>query len=240
MIHRFINKNKPVSDYTELYIDSKIGAATVEFKKPLLGISGFELISLELPNTEYNVMESVITTSLGTVTFPSGKYTLTQFTVALQNLLNSVSASQFTVTYSSLTKKITIACTTSFSITLASTWSYTFKIMIGRDISDATTIGPTTNYTFPNIARESTISEYNVVCSLMQNKAFNNISSTPNYVNTIPITQSTDVLVYLKLISEPMIFKEKLQIDSLNISIVEPYGNTAVGYNWSCTLRLYY
>lgn len=76
---------------------------------------------IKIPYSFYNITASnnVLVTSAGTVTITPGQYDIDDITSAIQTQLVAFDAT-FTVTYSLITKKITIARSTNFNLTLAS------------------------------------------------------------------------------------------------------------------------
>ena len=83
-------------------------------KRPLKDVLSIELLSGCIPAGLYNVNIGWNMFTFGenntkrVITIPPGQYTVQQLVTQLQTLLNSGSVNTYTITYSSLTKKITI------------------------------------------------------------------------------------------------------------------------------------
>jgi len=101
--------------------------------RTLQGIKGLKLSSMQFYNTIYNVnqynntiafsMTSGTTTTLYSLTLAPGNYVVSEFTAALDNLMNG-SLSGFTVTYSNITGLITISNSNSFLLNFAASTMY--------------------------------------------------------------------------------------------------------------------
>jgi len=101
--------------------------------RTLQGVQGLKLSNMQFYNTIYNINQynntiafsvaSGTTTTPYSLTLAPGKYVVSEFTVALQTLMNG-SSFGFTVTYSNITGLITIANSNLFSLNFAASTMY--------------------------------------------------------------------------------------------------------------------
>jgi len=101
--------------------------------RTLQGVQGLKLSNMQFYNTIYNINQynntiafsvaSSTTTTPYSLTLAPGNYVVSEFTEALENLMNSAS-SGFTVTYSNITGIITISNSNSFLLNFATSTMY--------------------------------------------------------------------------------------------------------------------
>jgi len=152
-----VNTTKTMAATTTTYItlDSCKRASgntcdTVYFlDRTLQNVQGLRLSNMQFCNTIYNVTQynntiafSVTvstTTTAYSLTLASGNYVVSEFTAALETLMNGAS-SGFTVSYSDITGLVTIANTNSFSLNFATSTMYVVLGFLPQQYAATTSI----------------------------------------------------------------------------------------------------
>lgn len=129
----------------------------IPLDKPLSNIRKVELVSASFYNTIYNIRTGIndkVVFNDGTqytATIAAGNYVITDLIVALQTALNATaSALVFTVTYSDITLKVTIAAGSAFTILFGSS-----GVMYRELGFTAATTGSATSQTGTNVVNLS-------------------------------------------------------------------------------------
>lgn len=235
-------------DNVEVYVTSAgMDKGTIELKTPLVGVSGFEVIGIEIPDVVYNLtLSQNFQTSLGNVLFPTGKYTSTTFAAKLQESINSVAATPFTIVYDVLTKKITISNSSLFMIYNPNTWSRNFQALIGfkQGISAVTELGPFTEYTFEFQSNDKLIYDLNFLIKILtsltpyENKSISATGLGDIYTSKIQLTGENGVY---KIRDGIIKFKSKYNVNSLDISLKDGvFDNFITDSPWSATIVFYF
>jgi len=117
--------------------------------RTLQGIQGLKLSNMQFYNTIYNInqynntiafsMTSSTTTTPYSLTLAPGNYVVSEFTAALQTLMNG-SLSGFTVTYSNITGLITISNSNSFLLNFATSTMYVVLGFLPQQYAATTSI----------------------------------------------------------------------------------------------------
>lgn len=249
----FKNSDEKIPDNVEVYVKySGTGEkAVIDLKEPLVGVSGFEVLSVEISNYIYNLPNSqFIQFSTGDVMFPEGSYTSITFVAKLQEVLNSVSSSPYTVVYNIMTKKITISNTEPFLIFSPGTWSPSFRSLIGFTYSipgSPIELGPFTEYTFEFPSNDNSVSKLNVLVKILTdltahlNTTIGAQGLLDLYTQKIPIVaQKGFQNNFDKSVNNIIKFKSKYNVNSLDISLFDEVLNANVNIPWSATLIFYF
>jgi len=117
--------------------------------RTLQGIQGLKLSNMQFHNIFYNITQynntiafsvtSGTTTTLFSLTLAPGNYVVSEFTAALQTLMNG-SSSGFTVTYRNITGLITITNSNSFSLNFAASTMYVVLGFLPQQYAATTSI----------------------------------------------------------------------------------------------------
>jgi len=137
--HFYSGINITMTTTTYITIDSRKRAssntcdAVYFLDRTLKGIQGLKFSNMQFYSTIYNITQynntiafsvtSGRTTTLYSLILAPGNYAVSEFTEALQTLMNGSSSSGFTVTYSNITGLITITNSNSFSLNFAASTS---------------------------------------------------------------------------------------------------------------------
>ncbi len=207
------------------------------------------ILSLELPNTIYYITSTRgnNTINIGGVdkTIADGSYTENELATVLSALVSNV-----TFTYNNITGKMTISNTTGGNITIVFTASGTDYPSLGSIIGFTTnvTIATGNSSTGTNIVSEPSQSYF----FLRINDFGNIINKNRRYVSKIILenvksvsnekTGGVNINILsnqYKLISNVIKFDQPTNIQSLNISLEDEYGNIIGlnGIDWSFTLE---
>lgn len=106
-------------------INGSVTNFMVQLPKPIKGVKSILVKSVEIPfyyyvvNNNTNVVKVSNGTVTSTVTLANGNYSITDFIAALQAALIAQAFAGFTVTYSDVTNKLTIANATPFKFVLS-------------------------------------------------------------------------------------------------------------------------
>jgi len=152
-----VNITKTMAATTSTYItlDSRKRAsgntcdAVYFLDRTLQNVQRLRLSNIQFYNTIYNVTQcnntiafSVTvsgTTTAYSLTLATGNYVVSEFTTALQTLMNGAS-SGFTVSYSDITGLVTISNTISFSVDFATSTMYVILGFLPQQYAAATSI----------------------------------------------------------------------------------------------------
>lgn len=229
-------------------IDSKNRAIGSEFQfssdisPPVQNVNKMKIKSIEIPVAWYNVREHMnilrfniydsgnTFQSLYTLTIAPSNYSAQTFTIYLQTLFNSnVLGTTATITYDSLSSKISISLTNNYQIEVIETQLWT---ILGFNAGQKSNV---------LISQHS----YNFNHDLYVNMNINNTISSfrnDNITIKIPVNVNHGKLLYL---FENDLFHQELHLNDsvlyrLNISIYDRYGNQLSnnGVNWSMTLQV--
>jgi len=117
--------------------------------RTLQGVQGLKLSNMQFYNTIYNINQynnliafsvtSGTTTTPYSLTLAPGNYVVSEFTAALENLMNG-SLSGFTVTYSNISSIITISNSNSFSLNFAASTMYVVLGFLPQQYAATTSI----------------------------------------------------------------------------------------------------
>lgn len=241
--------DKKEVDNVEVYISSS--DTNFDFKNPLIGVSAFEISSIELANQLYNVPDSiVIETSSGMGIVASGSYTSSGIAAEIQRALNLVAPTPFVVSFSPITKKITIANVSEFYIYNVFAWPVSFRRLLGFDgnqLTDPSYLGPTFSLTFGGISDDTvnlgikivskpllaTVPKINIDVG---NGLINNI-----YIDVLPIDNKYgEQKIYCGERSKLIKFKERMNISHVDFSLSNMIGNSIYNGSYSMTFVFYF
>jgi hypothetical protein len=113
------NKNLVLIDSKHRYSGTSTNFR-YRFNRSLIKVKSVELLSCQIPNTFYNIRSNYTFQLTRGPTFnivvPAGSYTLTTLMTTIQTLLNAADGPNYTVTYDSITLRVTISNIVPFSL----------------------------------------------------------------------------------------------------------------------------
>jgi hypothetical protein len=230
-----------------LYIDSKHRTSgtsenfTLQLSTNIAKIQQVEVISAEVPYTFYviNSTNCAISWSSGatvyTANVPVGNYTITTFLPALQTAMNAVMAG-FTVTYSTVTFKITFANATAFSILGTSTISDIIGLSGTTASAASVTLPRVFNIGGPKylLIRSTKLTQPKITRPFLN-------STQNNILYKIDINGSPgDILVEKNLYTNMLKYGVRQTIRTIDFQLTDDNGNLIDlnGLDWSLTLNL--
>jgi len=240
-----------IRDNVEVHVsyDGVDEKATIDFKNPLVGVSGFEISSVEIPNISYNVpFEYYFETNLGFAFLPAGSYTSTTFASELQRVINLTSSSPYSIVYNAATKKITISNSEDFFIYNLNAADPYVQALFGypRGFSPISQIGPFKEYTFPLTSDDTLVLNINVLVKILTTLTKNvNLSIGSGLLNVftevLPITNNYGVQNnFFKVKSKNIQFKSKYNVNNLDISFRDGFIGNILSLPWSMTIIFYF
>jgi len=222
-----------------IYIHSRDYSFATDFRAKLPGLittKRFKVRQVYIPNTIYNITSAnykiyitvgVTTTS---VTLVPGNYSIDDLVSHIQTKLNAAALATFTVTYSRITAKVTIAADATFSLLLG-TYTDNPASIIGFEQVNYT--GDTT-YTGPNVFNISSqflqLKSAILTNGAMSSNFYGNDPSS-NITMSIPISSLFGGLMYLDdSLSQWVTYPTNKQITSFDLKLTDEY-NSAISLN---------
>ena len=240
-----------MTDKTEsitLYIDSKSRTSgtnenfTVTLNRTLTKIKQVELVETEIPFSFYaiNANNNNIRFVSGVTTYNAivtpGNYTTDDFITELQSKMNAQLAG-FTITYNTITYKLTFANATSFSLSLTgSTIANIIGLSADSTNGNSFTCQNTINLSGPNylLIRSSVLTKPKIVRPFLNSTQDDILYKLQ--VNVAPGNLIPEKNMYTNLIK----YGVRQSITTIDFSLLDPQTNVINlnGQPWSMTIRL--
>jgi hypothetical protein len=218
------NKNK---DQPEYYFNTSIF------------VHKYKLENLELPLTFFTINSSnnslVINngTTDATITIPVGDYTSTSICSTLETLLNAAPIAEiFTVTYSTVTYKVTIACSGTFKILSSSTC----QSWLGLGETDTSLVA---SYTCPNVLDLTGPKSVYVVSSELSSDKVLYGGERMNIIAKVPLHNAKGAILYYEDAKSYGWATAKTDLSTLSLRLLDADTLKPIelnGSSWSCTL----
>lgn len=189
-------------------------------------------------NSNYNVLKILSGVTTYTVTVPVGQYSITNLLTTLTSLLNALGVGTFTLSYDSVTFKITITNGT-IAFTYLGTVS-TINDILGFNSVDTSSALTHTGDNIFNLGGTDYIDIVSRTLSNSESKSRSTSSSGSNIIIRIPTSQYSfgQTIFYQPFHNHQWTFRMNLQED-IDLLLIDDSGNQIDlnGRDWEMTLK---